>query len=288
MKSRTPILRSGNTAAPSAFSLIELLVVISIISLLTAILMPALARGRIIAKATIDLSNLRQIGIAIAAYHGEHQNFYPMHSSSKSGPWPGFDNRPRWADYIFPYVESTDAFSNPLLSSRELEEDFQKPFAHDPTIGYGGYGYNYQYLGNSRFTPSFHARHELDVRSPSDTIVIGDTAGSRGGNAGAKPGGGAKAVYVLDPPLPSARRAHPDGRAYYASSSWAEPTGSPQTYLYRSFPAERVGTDPGFSFADGHAAAVSVDQIDDHNKDGIKDNGYWNGHGQRHYGPPLH
>ena len=118
--------------------------------------------------------------------------------------------------------------------------------------------------------------------------MIGDTAGSRGGNAGAKPGGGAKAVYVLDPPLPSDRRAHPDGRAYYASSSWSEPTGSPQTYLYRSFPAERAGTDPGFSFADGHAAAVSVDQIDDHNKDGIKDNGYWNGHGQCHCGPPFH
>jgi len=279
VESRPTQSRTGRPVTLSAFTLIELLVVISIISLLIGILLPALAKGRVIAKATADLSNLRQIGLGVAAYHGDHDQFYPMHSSSKGGPWPGFSHRPRWADYVFPYVKSTHVFLNPLLSARELEVNFQKPFAHDPTIGYGGYGYNYQYLGNSRFSPSFHARHDLDVKSPGHTVVVGDTAGSRAGNGGAEPGDGAEAVYVLDPPLASARRAHPDGRAYYASGSSEEPDGSPQTYLYRSFPAERADTDPGFSFADGHAAAVRLEQIDDHDDNGFKDNGYWNGGG---------
>jgi len=261
------------------FTLVELLVVISIIGLLMGILLPALAAARIAAKVSIDVSNLRQLGIAMSAYNTEEDGFYPMHSSSKNGPWPGFVNRPRWPDYIFPHINDTRAFLNPLLTPRELETNFQKPFAHDPEIGYGGYGYNFQYLGNSRFDPPFHARVHVDVKAPSQTVVIGDTAGARGGTADAEPGDGAQAVYVLDPPLVSERGAHPDGRAYYPTGSVNEPTGTPATYLWRSFPAARGDYPPSFSFADGHAASVHLDEIDDANGDGIKDNGFWNGSG---------
>ena len=191
------------------------------------------------ARLAKNLSNLRQVGLGLAAYTMEHDGFFPKHSSSSAGPWPGFSNRPRWPDYIYPHVQDTEVFLDPLLSVRELESNFQKPFAHDPNIGYGGYGYNFQYLGNSRFSPSFHARHGEDVRVPTRTVVIGDTAGSRGGIAAHDPSDGAEAVYVLDPPLSSARRAHPDGRAYYPSGSTNERNGNPDTYLWRSFPAER-------------------------------------------------
>lgn len=262
-----------------AFTLIELLVVISIVVLLIGILLPALASARTAAKVVIDLSNLRQVGTGLRLYISDNEQAFPKHSSSKTGPWSGFVNRPRWPDYIFPYIQNTEAFLNPLLSQRELEDNFQKPFAHDTSIGYGGYGYNFQYLGNSRFSPVFHAKAGANVVMPSDTVVVGDTAGARNGNPAANPGDGAKAVYVLDPPLSSARRAHPDGRAYYPGSSVEESNGNAETYLWRSFPAERLGTDPAFSFADGHASSVPMATIDDHNGDGLKDNGYWNGHG---------
>ena len=276
---RTDRRRLSQRTTNRAFTLIELLVVISVIALLIGILLPTLAAARTAAKVVVDLSNLRQVGTGLSLYVDDNEDAFPKHSSSKSGPWAGFFNRPRWPDYIFPYIHNTEAFLNPLLSTRELEDNFQKPFSHDTSIGYGGYGYNYQYLGNSRFTPTFHARRHSDVTNSAETIVVGDTAGARDGDSAANPGDGAEAVYVLDPPLTSARGAHPDGRAYYPGGSVEEPHGNPDNYLWRSFPAERLGTDPSFSFADGHAASVAIEVIDDHDGDGINDNGFWNGTG---------
>ena len=51
-----------------AFTLVELLVVISILALLMAILMPGLSKARSLAKRSVCSNNLRQIGIALAAY----------------------------------------------------------------------------------------------------------------------------------------------------------------------------------------------------------------------------
>ena len=51
-----------------AFTLVELLVVISIIALLLAILMPALQKAREQARTVACRSNVRQIGLAMNAY----------------------------------------------------------------------------------------------------------------------------------------------------------------------------------------------------------------------------
>ena len=51
-----------------AFTLIELLVVVAIIALLLAILMPSLGRARESSKATVCMSNMRSLGIALQTY----------------------------------------------------------------------------------------------------------------------------------------------------------------------------------------------------------------------------
>ncbi|MEM1213594.1 MAG: type II secretion system protein [Planctomycetota bacterium] len=59
-----------------AFTLIELLVVISIIALLVAILLPVLGAARSAARSSGCLSNLRQQGIAHAAYRGDYEGSF--------------------------------------------------------------------------------------------------------------------------------------------------------------------------------------------------------------------
>jgi prepilin-type N-terminal cleavage/methylation domain-containing protein/prepilin-type processing-associated H-X9-DG protein len=62
----------------AAFTLIELLVVIGIISLLAAMLMPAVSRAKESGRSAACISNLRQIGIALQVYVDSNNNRLPF------------------------------------------------------------------------------------------------------------------------------------------------------------------------------------------------------------------
>jgi len=61
-----------------AFTLIELLVVIAIIAILAAILFPVFAQAKEAAKATADLSNVKQLATAIAIYTTDSDDVNPL------------------------------------------------------------------------------------------------------------------------------------------------------------------------------------------------------------------
>lgn len=60
-----------------AFTLIELLLVMAIISLLVSILLPAMSRAREISRRTACQSNLRQFGVAFIQYSDDFNGWFP-------------------------------------------------------------------------------------------------------------------------------------------------------------------------------------------------------------------
>ena len=82
-------MRGSGATMPrkTAFTLIELLVVVAIISLLVAILVPALKKAPDLAQSTVCLSNEHQISIAMATYQSDYDGYYAAgHSAGAVGP----------------------------------------------------------------------------------------------------------------------------------------------------------------------------------------------------------
>jgi type II secretory pathway pseudopilin PulG len=105
---------------PSAFSLVELLVVIGIIGALVALLIPAVQASRAAASRTSCANNLRQLGLA-AQNHVSALGYFPVGSVAK--PYPGDPNAPwtlyRWSALamLTPYLENTPVYNALDLTS---------------------------------------------------------------------------------------------------------------------------------------------------------------------------
>ncbi len=72
--------------AACAFTLVELLVVVAIISLLAAILFPVFARARDKARQTACLSHLRQLGLAAQQYVTDNDGTYFYNAGAPGSP----------------------------------------------------------------------------------------------------------------------------------------------------------------------------------------------------------
>lgn len=110
----------SNKEAPAGFTLVELLVVVSIIVLLAAMLIPAMQRARELANRVSCANNMRQILYALTMYADENKGFFfPRHDVGGAGYWLwGLD----WdaAEYIMKTGATEDTFYCP--ANRQMKK----------------------------------------------------------------------------------------------------------------------------------------------------------------------
>jgi len=100
-----------------AFTLIELLVVIAAIGILLAIAVPALTSAFERARATKDMSNLRQIGIAMQTLLNDNDQLLPVTTT-----WPGISTSTTPVLYQ-KYIATRRVFQSPFDKRTPAEND---------------------------------------------------------------------------------------------------------------------------------------------------------------------
>lgn len=85
----------------SGFTLIEMMVVVAIIAILSAIALPNLLRNKVQTNETSAIENLRQVCVAQVSHHNSHESFGDFASliSVADGPGTAFLNN-SWAEGV--------------------------------------------------------------------------------------------------------------------------------------------------------------------------------------------
>ena len=188
----------------SGFTLVELLVVISIIALLVSILMPALSKAREQAKRLICMTNLKSMGSASFMYGQDFNDYSPdpwFFQFANGNQWPT-DDRPihhmddvmpatqKWAyeispgmvleeAHLWPYLEEEEVFLCPSTPrKREIGPAGMGnlPFGYDRVDPpkYWSYVMNGQVADSLGYPHGWHVRFDKIKPNPADVIMIFD------------------------------------------------------------------------------------------------------------------
>jgi prepilin-type N-terminal cleavage/methylation domain-containing protein/prepilin-type processing-associated H-X9-DG protein len=160
------------------FSLIELLVVISIIALLLSILMPALGKARTAAWRLKCAANLKQIHLAMELYLYDNNRTYPCDPGPFPGPagftfWMGI-----WGSWVLPDPgTSLTKKGSSIMSCPENRSDWGFSYAYSMAFYYSPKDIN-------AMTPHFSAtfmtilpvtpQRSANVARPSQKVMVGE------------------------------------------------------------------------------------------------------------------
>jgi prepilin-type N-terminal cleavage/methylation domain-containing protein len=156
---------SNHARHRAGFSLIELLVVLAIISVLVALLMPAVQSSREAARRTQCRNNLKQIGTAIHNFHAQYSALPPSRN---------YDHYTSWAFLILPHLEQFTLFSSWDASLKYYYQTDEARLTHIP-----------MYMCPTRRSENMASTRGDDIFSPLETSghvpgVLADYACSAG------------------------------------------------------------------------------------------------------------
>jgi prepilin-type N-terminal cleavage/methylation domain-containing protein len=253
--SASPSQRTRSVA--HGFTLIELLVVVAIISVLVAILLPALRNARESAQASYCLSNMRSLGLGCRLYGNEWNDYIPPAVCDIGGSGDG------WMGRLFPYIgikgvsivppghwggnyviETAGNYrklqgtvldcpsvpgpsTNPNATSVDNFYRYNYAMSNTPNLVFAHRAWGDPFKNGLGFEYAFFPRIS-DIPNPSETVIIGE------GNA------------FCNPPV-----ALPLGSSwYFRFRAW-------YGYGLEYNDWNRHGKNSEWAFLDGHAAGLS-------------------------------
>jgi len=228
---KAPVKKHNSAPGPwdgaVAFTLIELLVVIAIITILAALLLPALSRAKISAQRTTCLSQLKQLELAYTMYADDNDdqlanNEGSMFLASTPGSWVVGNVQTDTDDLgirrgtLFPYVKNSAVYHCPadfkqvLLPTGSVTR--VRSYALNAYLGWR----NIAYVGK-------RARYKMSsIERPSTIFTFIEEEGIENG------------IFGVEPP--------------------------PSTRWYPTYPANHHRGSYNLAFADGHTASTKFIQ----------------------------
>lgn len=192
----------GMKPRSGAFTLIELLVVIAITGLLFSILLPSLHSARASVRTVTCASNLKQLGVGWAMYADQSGgSIVPGRPGRFADPernlyWVGngYQYRPRWfvtlgaetGFYAFdpPSTDPADDNRKKVDGNRVYLDPEQPDRINNRNYAYG---YNFQFLGNTRFKGGQESRGFINFPvtvgriNGATTVMAADALGTAAG-----------------------------------------------------------------------------------------------------------
>jgi prepilin-type N-terminal cleavage/methylation domain-containing protein/prepilin-type processing-associated H-X9-DG protein len=184
-------MRTSPIQNRTAFTLIELMVVIAIIGILAALLLPAFSWAKAQARSTTCKNHLRQMGMALQMYVHDNGSKYPYYLGPRGPAYGDAVGQGRsanglvyWSSKLFPYYSlnwSNTAYHCPGYKGVNWGPGhFQGGIERLGSYAYNVWGSGHGAVGNLGLGPVIFwsnapAISESQVRVPSEMLSIGES-----------------------------------------------------------------------------------------------------------------